>query len=94
MATIGNSLNGAIRVECLNLIVILGFDVARSATGNEESGTVELANVRRVDPLRQGVVEEVNVESPFVVFRSLRVTDEVLEKESTSDGVLMIAKCR
>lgn len=88
VATVGDGLNGAVGVERLDLIVVLRFDVARSATGDEESGTVELADVRRVDPLRQSVVEQVDVETPLVVLRALRVADEILKKEPTSDGVL------
>lgn len=88
VASVGNGHNLAIRVESLDFVVVFGLDVVRSATSDEQSGTMEFADVRGVNPLRQRIVEQVNVESPLIVLRAVRIADKVLEKEAASDGIL------
>lgn len=88
VATSRNSFNLAIRVESFDLFVIFRLDVVRSASSDEKSRAVEFAKIRVVDPLGQGLVQEIDVESPFVVFRTLRITNQVLKEESSCNRIL------
>ena len=75
MATSWDHCNLSTRVERLDLVGVLGFDVPRGATANEEGLAWESLQIWCVHPTRQGAVQHVQVEAPFVGFRSFWITN-------------------